>query len=512
MDKISPEIFEHIISLVIRQISEGDIHEGECDTLPYALPTLATVSRKFQWAVEQRTFRSLRIETSNAELSEFERTLGPRRRSHLRHLSITLLVLPRPSKASTGDESESESESCYETDRDRQAHMEASTAPLRRVWNFLGAWDESTTNSKGINLSLSTTPSPDVPIGNGYGYRPFTFSLLDLIADAESFPTLPFIREFDFHGHSRYWNPRAALVLTSTMPKLERAVWKLSNAQYDWGRYYSIDKKYRDNLAQSVQTIRLPSSVKKFSCHLKTPYYYPDHSQVLPRFIEDGANDPVSCAIRELTKHCTEVSLEGPFHPSLFDPPCWQHMTRLNVKVLPCSPDGSWLFRPRAPFTRMDLPRGLIDCTQLPPGYANTEEEREEAEEYYDDYERIVMPPTVHEYTMLTLVPDSEKLNAMITEFARCCARMPALEVADVRFEFENADNWPFQVICIAPFQGLVDLEAGMPIALDSYRMYLHVNEWRPTDATITELKNVGLERNGQPSTICFLPWGDYSD
>ncbi|KAI8947144.1 hypothetical protein F4801DRAFT_592857 [Xylaria longipes] len=285
------------------------------------------------------------------------------------------------------------------------------------------------------------------------------------------------------------------------MPKLDRAVWGLNNAQYDWGRYYSIDKKYRDHLVQGIHTIRLPSSA-------------------LPKFIEDGADDPVSRAVRELTKHCTEVLLEGPFHPSLFNPtgsapeeePCWQHTTILNVKVLPCSPDGSWLFRPQAPFAHINLPKGLIDCTQLPPGYADTEEEREEAEEFYDDYETIVMPPTVYIYTMPTLVPDDERLNAMIVAFARCCARMPALEVADVRFEFENAENWPFQVICVAPFQRLAGLEAGMAIALDSYRMYLHVDEWRPTDATITVLKNVGVERNGQPSTVCFLPWGDYGD
>ncbi|KAI3339488.1 hypothetical protein F4824DRAFT_455510 [Ustulina deusta] len=474
MDKLPPEIFEHIISLIPRPVGGH--------TLPDALPMLATVSRRFQQAIERRTFYKLGIETNDAELSEFERILGPERRSHVRFLSITLPEPPRPSNATTegGNESGSGSESRYETNQDRQAHREVLTAPLRRLWNFISTWDESA--SKGIYLSLDTDLPPDVP-PEGYVHQPFIFSLLDLTADAERFPALPCIRQFNFGSHSRYWNPRVAMVLTSRMPKLERAEW-LDQAQYDWCRYYSIDKKYRDELVQSIQVMRLPSSLKKFSCQLKAPYYDYNHTQVLPRFIEDGAHDPVSCAIRELTRHCTDISLEGPFHPSLFDPPssgpaveeqpCWQYTTILSVKVLPCSPDGRWLFRPQV--SQLHLPEGLIDCTQLPPGYADTEEGREEAEDYYDDHEQIIMPPKTYEYSKLTLVPDDEKLNAMIVAFARCCARMPALETAAVWFE-DNSEDFPYQVTFIAAFYRVPVWDIDMANSVDSCRFYLHVND-----------------------------------
>ncbi|KAI0549784.1 hypothetical protein F4679DRAFT_251269 [Xylaria curta] len=512
MDKLSPEIFEHIISLIPRQFGEKDIPKWDPNTLPRALPSLATVSRRFQRAIEQRTFHSLNIEANGIELSEFERILGPEeRRSYVRRLVVNLPVPPRPSKATTENERESESEfeSQYETNQDRQAHKEVLTAPLRRLWNFLSTWNDDA--SKGIYLGLSADLPPDVPRKD----RPFTFSMLDLTADAESFPALPRIGEFSFDSYSRHWNPRVALILTSKMPKLERARWQLNGAAYDWGRYYSIDKIYRDELVQSIQTMHLPSSLKTFSCELKVPYYDYNHTQPLPRFIENGAYDPVSCAIRQLTRLCTDISLEGPFHPSLFDPPsaepaleeqpCWQHTTELNVKVQPCSPDGSWLLRPQVSQSR--LPEGLIDCTQLPPGYADTAEELEEAEDYCDDHEEIVMPPTVYEYSALPLIPDDERLNAMIVAFARCCARMPALKIADVRFE-DNGKDFPYQIVFIAAFYRVGCWDTDMANSADSCRIYLHFNDWRPTDATIAELENVGVKKYGQPSIIGYLDWG----
>ncbi|KAI0185695.1 hypothetical protein EV127DRAFT_195972 [Xylaria flabelliformis] len=509
MDTLSPETFEYIMSLIPREISEKDIPKWDRHTLP-GIPGLATVSRRFQRAIERRTFHWLHIEASDTGISEFESILSSEeRRSHIRQLLINLPVPPRPSKATTENESESESEieSQYETNQDRQAHKEVLTAPLRRLWNFLGTWNEG-----GIYLRLGTDLPPDVP----WKDRPFAFSLLDLTADVESFPALPCISEFSFGSHSRHWNPRVALVLTSKMPNLERAEW-LNEALYDWGRYYSIDKIYRDELVRSIQTKHLPSSLKKFSCQLKVPSYDNNHTQPLPRFIEDGAYDPVSCAIRQLTRLCTDISLEGPFHPSLFDPagfepaveepPCWQHTTELNVKVLPCSPDGSWLLRPQV--SQSHLPEGLTDCTQLPPGYADTEEGREEAENYCDDHEDIVMPPKIYEYSALALVPDDEKLNAMIVAFARCCARMPTLKIADVRFE-DNGHDFPYQISFIAAFYRVPYWDTDMANSADSCRIYLHFNDWRPADATIAELKNVGVEKYGQPSTIAYLDWGYY--
>ncbi|KAI1274858.1 hypothetical protein F5Y07DRAFT_191862 [Xylaria sp. FL0933] len=513
MDRLPLEIFEHIISLIPQCIVPENVPKTDYSTVLNVLPPIATVSRRFQRAIERRTFYRLKFKASDAKLDEFERILDPERQAYVRQLYIMLPVPPRTSNAKAEGKSESGYESPYETNEDRQVHKEVMTAPLRRLWNFIDTWSE--TARKGIYLKLGAQPTPALPQGRCV-HGPFAFSLLDLSADVETLPALPCIGRFTLESHSRPWNPRVALALTSRMSNLECA--ELSSGydyRYSWGRYYSIDKKYRNELVQSIQTMSLPRSVKEFSCRLKAPDYDDSHSEELPKFIRDGAHDPVSCAIRELTKHCIEIRLEGPFHPSLFDPasftptveeqPCWQHTTTLIVKVLPCSPDGSWLSRSEGSQAR--IPEGLVDCSQLPPGYADTAEEEEEAEEYYTDHKEFVMPSGLGSSSVVTIIPDDEKMNVMIAAFARCCARMPALQAAILSFEDIHDEDDPFEVFFIAPSRPFYFCHGTMESIADICRIFLHFKDWQPTDATIDELKNIGVERYGQPCTIHYLEW-----
>ncbi|KAJ8106111.1 hypothetical protein ONZ43_g7173 [Nemania bipapillata] len=512
MDTLSQEIIDNIVSFIPQRVGEEDVPAWKRRGLPPALPALATVSRRFQKAVEWRTFKELHIKTSDVELDEFESILLPIRRNYLRHLHVNLLVSPSPSEPDDGREN------YYETDRDRQADRKASTAQLRRLWNFLGSWSQNSPSSQrvpNVSFTLRTAPQ-DVYGKNGYGLPPFAFSLLDLTDDVESFPALPLVHSFKTPNTVRIWNPRVLVALASKMPKAEQIAWVLDECDDDWGRYYSIDKQYRDGIVQAIQAMRLPASVKDFFCSLKKPSYS-EPGQELPKFIKKGAHDPVSCAMRELTRHCVKVSLKGSFHPSLFDPPisgpvasCWQQTTNLRVEMALCSPDGSWLFQPQSLVQGVDLPEGLLDCTQLPPGYAETEEENEEAIDYFEDWQSVIFPPRKIEYNRVELIPNDEKLNALLVAFARGCAKMPVLEIAIVHIEYENDDNWPFQIICVAASHRLGYWEEAMDVNPNTWRFYLHTNEWQPTKATLAVLKEVGEERNGEPSTVCFLQWGDF--
>lgn len=350
--------------------------------------------------------------------------------------------------------------------------------------------------------------------------------MLDLAADAENLPDLPCIGKFHLRSYSRTWNPRVALVLTSKMPNLTRAEWRLDSSRYiDWGRYYSIDKKYRDSLVQSIQTMQLPSSVTRLYCELKATgcLESSEYHQSLPRFIENGSYDPVSHAIRKLTRHCTEVWLKGSFHPCLFDPlesgpaaedePCWQNVKTLQVTMVACCPDGSWLFHPQKLVPQKSLPESLIDCTQLPPGYGDTEEEREQAENFLNTHDNIGDLDRWQLILPYTFIPDDKKVNKMVTAFARCCDRMPVLDMADLSFNVLNDDGLPFQMSYHKTFHDNGNWEAD---SVDSYGsddetscgFYLHFGKWTPTEATITELKNVGTKRNDKPSTI----WSYYRD
>ncbi|KAI1146349.1 hypothetical protein F4825DRAFT_440977 [Nemania diffusa] len=512
MDKLSQELIDNIVSFLPRRVGEEGVPPWEHRNLPFTLPALTAVSRGFQRAVERRTFQELNIKTSDEELSEFERILIPRRQSSIRTLHVVLLVSPCPSEAEDGREN------YYETDRDRQTDKAVATAQLRRLWEFLGGWSETFPN---VTLNLDTAPSPDVPDENGDGLQPFTFSLLDLTDDVESFPALPWVHSVDIRNSVRYWNPRVPLVLTSRMPEVQHVYWALDESRYDWGRYYVIDKQYRDGLVEGIRAVRLPSSVRDFSCLLK-PVLHREPGQELPRFVEEGAHDPVSCAIRELTRDCTNITLKGPFHPSLFDPPksgpaaeeqpYWQQTASLHVEMGLCSPDGSWLFLPRSvdEIDTSELPEGLIDYTQLPPGYADAEQTPEEVTDYFEDHQEAIVPRSQIDYHTLDLVPNEEKLNALLAAFARGCARMPALEIANLRIDYDNDDNWPFQVVCVAALHRLEYWDVDKADDPKYWRVYIHAHNWRPTEATIAQLKNIGVERNGEPSTICFLTWGEF--
>ncbi|KAI1125323.1 hypothetical protein F5Y10DRAFT_247400 [Nemania abortiva] len=511
MDQLSQEIIDTIVSFIPRLVFQKDAPIGKH---PPALPVLAAVSQSFQRAAERLTFKSLYINATDEELEDFEQILNPRRLSNVRTLFI---MLPLP----CDHIGPAERRNHHVMELYRQEDRKATTAPLRRLWNFLGGRNENAAGSgsmRNVSLHLSTEAAD---VEDDRNAPRFDFLPLDLTGGVGSFPALHGIREFKFENGFRHWNPRVPAVFTSTMSDAERVCWELDEASYDWGRYYSVDKKYRSELVSSFQAMRLPSSVKDFTCYLKQPSHR-DPGQVLPRFVGNGEHDPVSCAMRELTRDCAKVSLRGSFHPSLFDPPrsgpgaeeqpCWQQMTRLHVEMALCSPDGSWLFRPETHVLEDDLPEGLIDCTRLPPGYGDTEEELEEAEDYYEDHEEIIKPPTKYESNMGVLVPDDERLNALLTAFARGCARMPVLEVADLRIDYENGQNWPFQVICVQAAHRLEYWNADIANDSSLWRVYLHADGWKPTEATLSELKNIGVERNGQPSTICFLEWGDFYD
>ncbi|KAI1299858.1 hypothetical protein F5Y03DRAFT_408580 [Xylaria venustula] len=503
MDKLPAEVLQHIVSFIPRWTVGPVIRHS-------VLPALATVSRRFQSAIERCTFEHLRIIVTDEQIRALQQTMNPERILHLRGLTITLMDPARQAKATTTRR--------FETDQDRQAEREILTTPLRQLWNLLRTWDKN--DSKSFYLELSATnshPTPDEHFSSPmWTTRVYAFSMLDLAEDMENFPALPFITRFQLSSFSRYWNPRVAMVLASKMPNLEKLEWGLDEAEFGWGRYYSIDKQYRDNLVHSTKTMGLPQSLRSFACTLKRPGYnrqFDNEDHSLPRFIERGSPDPMSLAMRDLTRNCTDIRLSGSFLPALFHPlssipgaeeqPCWQHAKRLNIMIFPCSPDGSWLMRQRLqPTIEVDVPEHLLDCTQLPPGYADTEEGCQQAQTFYNDHlERVIR--TTDEYYAPPLFPDDENMNAMMVAFARCCARMPALEYAIVDFDYYQPSG--YQMICVAAHHRLPDFKVDKEGPLDRCRIYLHFNDWRPEDATINEFEQVGVKKDGKPSSIFFV-------
>ncbi|KAI1361161.1 hypothetical protein F5Y08DRAFT_28342 [Xylaria arbuscula] len=530
IEKLPPEIFDNVISLYRRWHKTNNYPWGTGTMLRPTLPALATVSRKFQDAVERHTFATLLVDI---DFEDFERIMSFNRRSYVRHITFVVRVISREDLREQGDR-----ELGYDTYRDREVRNRAFTDSLRRVWDFVHKLDAS----QPVALVLMVATNPDGPTGKIIpGKIVDIFSLLDLTTDAGNFPALPNVRTFRiYHYRSYYLSPRAFLHLTSGMPNLEGVCWPLLWARLGWGFYYSMDKIYRDEMVRSSRSLRLPPSTKKFIFNLKSPLCFKD-GQEIPEFIEYGTPHPVSCAVRALTSECTKIWLTGPFDASLFDPPssvsgveqrpCWQNVTMLCVKLDQYSPDGTWLYRQQERRIPLRLPEGLVNCTQLPPAYTNTQESYTKAEEYYTDcmkrnlflhhdFDNGSAYLSVGEVddddddnddeTMLSGL-DNGKLNNMIVAFARCCMRMPALQVAAFSLPPQEEDrNTPFvadyelfQVICIAAHWDCTwDSKMGNPSS--TCKIYLYVDDWQPTSETMKELEKIGIEKYGQPSMICI--------
>jgi hypothetical protein len=482
MDELPQEIIDNIVSFVPQRVGVSwviDCHGR--DMRPSLLSPLATLSRKFQRAVEKCTFKSLWIEVSNPQLDEFERIVSAERWANVLHLKaqLVLVVPPLPVDIFTahgglgtfGPESNEDGMLRfgpeYETMSVRQADKEASTALLRRLWDRIATLSRQLGHDEA-NLGLELINDFTIRPVHHPAFRDrntaYGFSLQDLTDDIKDFPILHQVHGFTFANMARYWNPRVGAILASKMPNLKSTLWLLSECPPQWGRYYSLDKQYRDGLVEGAAVVgTLPHKLRKFNCRLKHPAY--DCPQQLPRFVNNGSVlDPVSCALRRLTKDCEEITLKGSFMPCLFDPPpsptstetaageqqgeeepVWQRTRILHVIMELGRPDGIWHFSPGE--NEINVPDALLDCRQLPPGYRtspatfNIGGHKYEVDVEKNDYDYLI--EDMHMVAPLRFFPrpvflpsptidddESGTLSALLVAFARCCARMPALEIA----------------------------------------------------------------------------------
>jgi hypothetical protein len=520
MDKWPQEIYEHVVSFLEERVRVADVP---------VLPAVAAVSRSFQYAVERRTFKQLHKHLTDTELDKLQQILTPRRRHILRSLSAGIVLPSYPP----------ELYSEFETNEDRQANNASATATLRRLFEIIASWDADTPHDQ-VTPSLcliihwvSSLSDERTSYRRSYpdmlpsGVRPdildlrYRFSMVNMTCNGADLPTLPRVREFKFENGPRCWSPAVPALLTSKMPNVQSVDWNLDYAMSygGWALYYSLEKMYRDDFVTGVRSIKLPKSTKRFS------YVSPDlkigHGVLgIPSSIELGtADESIGLALRELTKDCTTISLLGCVGVSVFeasidtrrgnDELCWQNVTDLHVSVPVRCPDGTWLFDVEGEETPgADETEDILAALQrLPPGYGATDEEREEAVEYFEDNQDVLLQDYQDGHQFRS-TPNDDEMNVFLTAFARRCSLMPALQLAMFEVQYNNPEYWPLQVSCVAPGKSFREWDTEYADGVDTWRVYIHANEWRPAKATLDAFRAIGKNRDGRKPTICFLPWG----
>ncbi|OTA53973.1 hypothetical protein K449DRAFT_426464 [Hypoxylon sp. EC38] len=325
------------------------------------LASLATVSRKFQYAIERNTFKTLfldldRIRSASTTLSQFSRW------KHLRDIVFFVMLPEYDEAACTRYENEAEQ---VENSRlltqnivelfhllsQRPAQYIPATLSLKLdILSRSDIFVRYSTPDQGL-VSRRFTHAGPVPGDMGSCRHMWSKILLDesvSLASIKHLQLLAFSLAQD--GICRQ------VVHTDTIRRLTSAIMQskpnglaltFHDAEYELSRRIAN----RENVAHIIDSFpKLNKVVIKF-------YFLPhlNHNIRPPVLLDqDSQSDPVSCALRRLSQRSTSISITGTLcSTELFWPkdhlpgapsPRWESLETLDLLYRPMTPGGKWLF------------------------------------------------------------------------------------------------------------------------------------------------------------------------
>lgn len=341
---LSPELVRQIVHLVIDTDGGESAGKHACD--------YATISREWQGYVEERTFSSLRIRST--EIHELHIVTRPRS-LYVRSMTFEV-ILP---------EYDVKSLAFYKETREEQQQNSRSFAEaILRFFDVLGGWNIlpdvqlGSAQQRGISLRISaSSPSDKEPDQFGtrrYRHRRWENSVLQLSQDqARNLPSLPIISEFLCgDGLVRKLDPGTCCNMAAKMPNVHTLDWNFSDNER-----HSLDRRIsmRQDFAASLQ--RIPESVRHLTLrHVgnQTESHFWDP----PRLCQGGAEspDPLSVALQHLSRRLCTLNINNATISQEIFWPTWSPLLRLDkcdefpylekmmVSLTEVTPSGEWLF------------------------------------------------------------------------------------------------------------------------------------------------------------------------
>ncbi|MCJ1400409.1 hypothetical protein MMC11_003614 [Xylographa trunciseda] len=299
------------------------------------LPLYATISKKFQYAVEYRTFNS--IELDSDQLAYFAQICFGHRRTFLATLIYRPILLNYPREVFAD----------YEDINDEHSNNQALTDAVAALFEVLKSWEDA-----------------DEIVARERSSRPMELHLLEprslmdtgipslQLLYPEDLPPLSRILQFSGHAsHFRRIEPRSLVMITASLIGLKTIDWELSDEEKT---HALTAQNNRFAFARSLSYLST-ESLAGFRLHFerKVPinHEFEPPSVLLP---SDPATDHFSLALHalSLSHNLTEIILSGPLviSASLFWPasspstPFWPNVQKVVVEFTPIAPDGSWYF------------------------------------------------------------------------------------------------------------------------------------------------------------------------
>ncbi|KAF2671100.1 hypothetical protein BT63DRAFT_423352 [Microthyrium microscopicum] len=364
MESLPQVIVDHIASYVEARDLTG-IYAHDFRSRPSCLPNLATLSRKWQYAIERRTFRSMHPLTSD-ELEEFERILGKYdRQSYLRRLYYTIYLDSAmsyrvPNNDMNGGVYVKKNESAEEQGRNNQSFSDA----IHKLFAIFKSWEDQSQGVVNLSLSLGNVlardqirtpngPRPGYDELTGIKFQPrFEKSLLRIV-DLDKIPLVRGIVQFI--AQQRVPRPIHFLVITDILSKLPDAHTVNTELRDEDVTHSNSRRRQRHALGFALQNGSFPA-LRTLKLHLKNDVDTKQASRPT-NLLTDSVPviDPISEGLRHFSHQLTKLDFEGAIEATFFwtdsmfySPDShWPNLQELIVRFLRETPSGGWYFKDR---------------------------------------------------------------------------------------------------------------------------------------------------------------------
>ncbi|KAI9157908.1 hypothetical protein HJFPF1_05893 [Paramyrothecium foliicola] len=496
MDALPQSIHDEIASLM--------------DGAVFQRPTLATVSHKWQAAIERQTFRKIRLKSSE-----------------LAHESVR---------------------GRFECEEDRRINDEAFTAAFTKLFNILQSWDPSTGGHIELVLRdvYSVTDHDFLRISSqrreGYSLLGFAGPGTDNLDTASSqeldlwswrhiysqlelskpeLPTVPVVGCFWIAAlTTRKVSPSAASQIMIKLPNIKEVELRLHDDEL---RYTALRRIRRQNLEKAIcRSLSNLSNLRTLVISMvNLQFWSPTWGLANLNFDDHSTSDSLSKKVYFATANLDslkDLAVKGPLDTSIFGPAptkslpglFWQNLENLHIQFAMRHPLGGSYFQVllgSGSFSLLNVNPFVAPLdAQMPPGYDDIEDE--------DILARNLFSPSRHfasdGFYDCNVAPRDHLIEPLFMAFGRACLQMRALRSAqltcDIPLHQDTKTNKPGMP---RYSWGVTYLSTGSSLKFDAHkcpiffenperrRLFWTVQHWRPSMQLKHLLRQIGQERSG---------------
>lgn len=534
MDKLPYDIYDRIAA----SLDGPDVER----------PKLATISRKWQLAIERQTFQDILLRSTN--LNRFKQVVRGDRRRYVKKIEY-IVLLPTYQDWERGR---------FEREDERNVNNESFTVAIHGLFQILKDWNVfkdgtftleirdvySTSDHKFLRHSDplycvgGDTINIKKPDQTTYGldlqaWR-FHYSYL-LLQRLSALPSLPVVSSFRIWAITRKISPSSAFGMVKKLPNLQRLAVALKDSEI---RYIEFRQSYRKELAEAIlNNMSTLSRLEYFRLNTYNGVSWNPVWGARSLFPNNAPADPLSAAIGTVvanSKRLKEVDFNLCMDDALFLPsqsralsvPYWYNLEHLQLMIPIRRPSGGSYFRNKEPID--DDPRILPPLlTQMPPGYGYSAEEDRLAASGFSLPEHREMDFAMHR---CEVVPNDDALVPLLESFGRACLQMRDLKTATLVASIpsglllSNGETmysttmwgvWYIKRGCAARAMGQCLLGPEYSKAQDEGKILWTVGDWRPDFDLSRLLRSIGQEpkHRGPQLTEKFIelyynPWKEF--